>query len=249
MMEKVWIIAKKDIKEAFQSKLTFLYIIVLFVVPLSYFEVVKDSLDMMLKQGQSMAEIRDVAQSLVNIAAYTLPLILTMLICVFFSNSAIVMDKAKRTLESLMATPLSLRQIWLGKSLAVALPSLLISLPVSCIAIVALNLAVVEPKVETFIIPDALPIIIGLIITPLVTFFVVAIVSFLQLTITNPRIASLAFSLIFIGIYIYTQTISKPTVTWYFALIYLSAMLVLVGITALLDRILTKEKVVLSSKG
>jgi ABC-2 type transport system permease protein len=248
-MDKVWIIAKKDIKEAFQSKLTYLYIVVLCLLTLPYFQVVRKSLNNLIGVGASSTELRPIAQSFVNIATYTLPLTLAMMICIFFTNTSIVMDKAKRTLESLLATPLSLRQVWLGKSLAVALPSLLISLPVSCIAIIVLNVVVIEPKVNTFIIPGALPIVISLLITPLVTFFVVAIVSFLQLTTANPRIANLAFSVIFVGIYIYLQTISNPTVTWYFALIYLSAMLVLVGVTAFLDRVLTKEKVILSSKG
>jgi len=248
-MDKIWIIAKKDIKEAFQSKLTYLYIAILCLLTWPYFMVVKNSLDSLIRQGASSTELRHAAQPLVNIATYTLPLTLAMLICTFFANTSIVMDKAKRTLESLLATPLSLRQIWLGKSLAVALPSLLISLSVSFIAIIVLNVVVISPKVDTFIVPGTLSIVTSLIITPLVTFFVVAIVSFLQLTTANPRIANLAFTVIFVGIYIYLQTISKPTVTWYFALIYLSAMLVLVGIMALLDRILTKEKVVLSSKG
>ncbi len=248
-MDKVWIVAKKDIIEAFKSKITILYILVLFLLPLTYFEVVKDSLNTLIKEGQSPSTIRDTAQALVNIASYTLPLTLAMLICAFFSNSGIVMDKAKHTLESLLATPMSLRKIWLGKSLSVALPSILISLFVTFLIIIFLNIAIINPKVDSFVLPGALSIATSLIITPLMTFLVVAIVSVLQLTIANPRIANLAFSVIFLGIYIYLQTISKPSVTWYFALIYLSAMVVLVGITALLDRILTKEKIVLSSKG
>ena len=63
-----------------------------------------------------------------------------MLICGVFSAYAIIMDKAKRTLESLLATPVSLRQIWLGKSLAVALPSVAIALLVSLLALLAMNM-------------------------------------------------------------------------------------------------------------
>jgi hypothetical protein len=87
----------------------------------------------------------------------------------------------------------------------------------------------------------------ALLIIPVMTFFIVCIVTFLQLIMANPRIANFAFMAIFIVIYL--TTITELAASWDFSLIYLIVTILLAAVTFVLGRFLSKEKVVLSSKG
>ncbi len=246
-MGKAFIIARKDIKEAFRSKSTYFYILFLFLIMLPYFTGFRDVINTLSKQGLSSKELQLAGQSFVDTLVYTVPLLINMLFCSFLSAYAIIMDKAKRTLESLLATPASLRQIWLGKALAVALPSVVISLLVSLLALLVLNIVVAIPTLGSPILPSALPLVAGFLIVPVTTFFVVALVSFLQLIMANPRIANFAFIVLFLGIYM--STITELTKSWDFSLIYLVVTALLAAVTVFVARFLTKERVILSSKG
>ena len=170
-----------------------------------------------------------------------------MLMCSILTAYSVAMDKAKRTMESLLATPLSLRQVWLGKSLAVALPGVAIAILVSLLVFLAMNLAIAVPNVGGFIIPSALSLVTGLVIIPVMAFVVVALVSFLQLIMSNQRLANLAFIGIFFAIYFLSVT--RLGSSWDFSLIYLVATVFLAVVTLFLTRFLTKERVILSSKG
>jgi ABC-type Na+ efflux pump permease subunit len=246
-MGKTLIIAKKDVKEAFRSKTTYFYVILLCLLSLPYFGGVNSVINNLLEQGIASRELDLAIQALMDGVFATLPLVLTMLICSVFSAYSITMDKAKRTLESLLATPLSLSQVWIGKSLAITLPGVGIALLISLLAVLAMNLAIIVPAVGSFTIPNAISLVTGLIIVPVMTFFVVCIVSFLQLVMTNPRIANFVFIGIFFGVYF--STITELTASFDFSLIYLIATVILAAITLLLSRFLTRERVILSSKG
>jgi len=134
----------------------------------------------------------------------------------------------------------------MAKSLAVTIPSITIGVGISILLIIVLNIMVFMPVVGV-IIPGISSLVGGIILIPVLTFFVVSIVTFLQLIMTNPRLASLAFSAIFIGIYL--STITEVTRNWDFSLIYLVMIALLVVINIFLSRFLTKEKIILSSKG
>ena len=246
-MGKVFIIVKKDVKEAFRSKTIYLYVLFLCLIALPYLDGFNSVIGNLLKQGVTMPELRLASQSFLSSMAYTLPLVFTMLICSVLAAYSIAMDKAKRTMESLMATPLSLRQIWLGKSLAVALPGVAIAILVTVLTFLAMNLAIAVPNVGSFILPSALSLVTGLVIIPIMAFVVTSLVSFLQLIMTNPRLANFAFIGIFFAIYF--STITELTASWDFSLIYLVATVFLAVVTIFLTRFLTKEKVILSSKG
>lgn len=246
-MKQVFIIARKDIAEAFRSRSTYFYVLVLLFLAYPYFLGSRTVIDQLIKSEAGQAAVRVAGQALLDTSAYTLPLVLSMLTCNLFSQYAIVLDKAKRTLESLMATPLSLRQIWLGKSLAVTLPSIALALLISIANLIAVDLAVTRPAIGTLLAPGPASLVTGLILVPLMTFFTVAVVSYLQLTMTNPRIASFAFIVIFIGIY--TSTVTELNASLNFSLIYFGVTIVLAGIALLVSRFLTTERVILSSKG
>ncbi len=140
-----------------------------------------------------------------------------------------------------------MRQVWLGKSLAVALPSIVITLLVLLIVVIVVNQVFVVPTIGVFLVPGALSLVAALLIIPVMTFFVVCIASFLQLIMANPRIANFAFMAIFLGIYF--ATITELVASWDFSLIYLIVTILLAAVMLVLGRFLSKEKVVLSSKG
>jgi len=243
----IFIIAKKDVKEAFRSKSTYIYILFLFVISIPYLDGSRNVIAGLLQQKMSPAQLQLNTQLFLNTVVNTLPLVLTMLFCSFLSTYAVITDKAKRTLESLLATPVSLRQLWWGKSMAVAIPSIAITCLILLLAILAINLIVIVPATGVFLIPSAPSLVAGLVIAPVMVFFIVCIVTFLQLIMTNPRIANFAFMAIFLGIYF--TTITEQVSFGNLSLVYLIVAIVLAAVTFLLSRWLNKERVVLSSKG
>jgi ABC-2 type transport system permease protein len=246
-MNKIFIVAIKDIKEAFASRSTFFSVLITLIIAIPYLQGIKGSLDNLIRSGASEAALQIEAQSLMNNLLYTLPLVLTMIMCSVFSAYAVIMDKTRRSLESLLATPVSMRQMWFGKNLAVALPSVVIALAVTILAYIVISIWVIVPDAGKLIIPSAWPLVSALVIIPVLSFFVVAPVTFLQLILTNPRIASIAFMIIFFGLYfsIFTQLNGSLG----FGVIYLAVTAALALITLILSRIISKEKVILSSKG
>jgi len=239
------IIARKDIREALRSRTTYLYILLLALISIPFIDGLRSAVS---RAGDiDGATLAEASQVYVSGLFYTLPLFSLMLFSSFLSTYSVITEKAKRTLESLLATPASLREVWLGKSLAVAIPSTVITILLLIIAVVALNVAFVVPEVGHFVMPGLVAVLTGMVTVPVMSFFVVAIVTLLQLIITNPRLANFAFMAIFLAVYIggVTQLAGRLDFSW----IYLGLTVVLGLATLFISPLLTKERVVLSSKG
>jgi ABC-2 type transport system permease protein len=159
------------------------------------------------------------------------------------------MDKAKHNIESLMVTPVSLKQIWMGKSLAVTLPSVMVGIGMALLVYIVMNFWVVIPRTGVFIIPDVLAIVSALIIVPVLIFAIVAIVIYVQLVVSNPRIANLVFTGMFLILLFGVNMLGILGISTNFAEIYLGIIALCVIVSFILSRSLTKEKVLLSSKG
>ena len=94
-----------------------------------------------------------------------------------------------------------------------------------------------------------IPVISALIIMPALLFVIVAIVTYIQLTITNPRIGNFVFSGVFILLMIGGETLlAENYSTNYLALVYLGVIVICAVIAYILSFSLTKERVLLSSK-
>ncbi len=247
-MNKLWVIARKDIREAFRSRSTYIYIAIMIVLSLTYLNSYNALLNGLARQNANSATMREASQIFLNSLTYTLPLMYSILVCTIFATYSVIVDKAKRNIESLMATPLSLKQIWLGKTLAVALPSVIIGLGVAILGYVIISVFRVVPATGNFVGPDVLAIFTALILTPLLIFAVVSVVIYLQLVIGNPRIANLAFTVIFLILFFGVSLLTGSGINVSFSLIYLAFIIVCGGISYLLSRSLSKEKVLLSSK-
>jgi ABC-2 type transport system permease protein len=192
--------------------------------------------------------IRQASQNLLNSFAATLPMMFSIWVCTIFATYSVIVEKNKRNIESLMVTPISLKQLWMGKTLAVALPSVIIGLGVSILVYVALNIYKVIPDTGMFLWPGFFSAISAIILVPLLIFAIVSLVIHLQLTIANPRFANFIFLAIFFLLFFGINALAGFGITANYAVIYL-VMAVLCGlISYLLSARLTKERVMLSSK-
>jgi len=245
-VKRVSVLVKKDIKELLSSRTTWGYLVLLVVLTFPYFDGAKSVLDKLSKDGASVETLSVATRQIIEGMFYSLPLVLIMLVCGVFTAYAVIMDKNKRTIESLLVTPVSLKQVWLAKSLAVAIPGVVIGVGVAVIAVLAIDIAVCAP-VSGFVVPGYSPLVSALVIIPILTFLIVMMVIALQLVMTNPRLASLIFTVIFMGVYI--TTITGITTNWDYRLIYLGIIAVLVFLNYFISRFLTKERIILSSKG
>ncbi len=97
-----------------------------------------------------------------------------------------------------MATRVSIKQIWMSKTLAVAFPSIVIALIETLLVYLVMSFWVIRPAVGSIIIPDPITIVTAVILAPAVIFIIAAIVIYFQLVIANPRIANFAFTGIFL---------------------------------------------------
>jgi ABC-2 type transport system permease protein len=247
-MDKIWIVARKDILEAFRSRSTYLYIVIMFVLTFSYYSTYNSQMAALVRQNASEAQMRDVSRTILNTMAYILPMMYSIFVCTIFANFSVVVDKAKHNIESLMVTPLSLRQIWMGKSLAVTIPSLMIGLTVAIVSYVIINLSAGVPRTGVFAVPDPFALVTAFIIVPALIFTIVAVVIYVQLVISNPRIANLVFTGLFLLLLFGVNILSGLGISINVGLIYLGVMVLCGLLAAWLSRSLTKEKVVLSSK-
>jgi ABC-type transport system involved in multi-copper enzyme maturation permease subunit len=244
-MKKLWVIASKDVGEAFQSRTIYVFMLVMLFIAFSYVSVY----DTRVKLFSNQQDILNFSRDFLNNLAYIMPLMYSIIICSIFANYSVVLDKAKRNIESLMATPVSIQQIWMGKSLAVTLPSVIVGLAISIIVYLVMNFGFVIPKTDTFIVPGIVAILSALVVVPVLTFSIVTVVINIQLIINNPRLANLVFTGIFLLLVFGINTLGGLGVSIsYFPLVYLGVILICAGVSLILSRALTKEKVLLSSK-
>ena len=245
-MNRMLVLLRKDLKDILKSRTTYAYLIVPIFLSFTYVGTASGLMSTLVKQGATATILTEAAQTTLNGIFYSLPLIVMMLTCSVLAAYAVVLDKTKRIIESLLATPFSLRQVWIAKTLAVTIPSAVIGIIMSIIMVIVINIIAFVPHVE-FIIPTPIALVTGIILVPVVTFFVVSIVTCLQLIMTNPRLASLVFTLLFLAVF-FSTTIFQAGLKLDFSLIYLILIVVLLGINVYMSRFLTKERIVLSSK-
>ena len=137
----------------------------------------------------------------------------------------------------------------MGKSLAVTIHSIGIGIGMEIISYLVMAIGFVMPHTHRLVFPGIVSIISALIIVPVLLFVIVAIVTYIQLTITNPRIGNFVFSGVFIIMLIGGEALLGMGVsTNYLALVYIGVIAICAMIAYFLSFSLTKERVLLSSK-
>ena len=124
----------------------------------------------------------------------------------------------------------------------------------SIIAYCIIAFGEVYPRIHTAIAPSALAFLSGLVLVPATVFLVSMLVSYVQLVAANPRMGNLVYGLTLLVVWgaLFFASYYLPLVGVsidYYPLIFVGLILLLSGGCYLCSRGLTKEKVVLSSKG
>jgi ABC-type Na+ efflux pump permease subunit len=196
-------------------------------------------------------EARPVLDLIVGLVVYFLPLFVLISFIWAFASLPIIKEKVNGNIECLLATPLDPRAIWIGKGLAIFLPSYVISVIASCIVLLAMNVAAVLPGWDTFVLP--VPALVnGLVINPLLFFALLAFIVLFSLA-NNPDMAIAPSLLIgfglMIGMPVGLMTGTIDISSWSFVLWYLGGTVVVWAVVLYLTRLLTRQNIVLSSKG
>jgi ABC-2 type transport system permease protein len=238
-MSRVWAIVRKDVLEIFRARGTYF----------SYFGLTRT----LRQQGASPALVLEASRAFLNSLGYLLPVLYSLFAC-NLTSAGLVFEKQKRSLESLLATPVSVKRVWVGKSMGAALSGVMIGLTMSVFAYCIIAFGEVYPRIHTAIAPSALAFLSGLILVPATVLLVSMLVSYIQLVATNPRMGNLVYGLTLLLVWgvLFFASYYLPLVGVsidYYPLIFVGLILLLSGGCYLCSRGLSKEKVVLSSKG
>jgi ABC-type transport system involved in multi-copper enzyme maturation permease subunit len=188
---------------------------------------------------------------IMGLVIYFLPFSVLISFIWAFASLPITIEKVNGNIESLLATPLSPKAIWMGKGLAIFLPGFVISIVSTLVVLLAVNFAAIIPATGDFFLPAPV-LLTGLLFNPLLFFGLLSFIVLFSLA-NNPDIAImpsflLGFGLM-IGIPVGIAIGAIDLASWSFALWYLAGTLVAWAVIGYLSRLLTKEQIVLSSKG
>jgi ABC-2 type transport system permease protein len=192
-----------------------------------------------------------VMEMIISLFVYFLPLIIIITFIWASGSLSVTKEKVNGNIQCLLATPLNPGAIWIGKSLAIFLPGYSISLVVTLIVLLAVNFAAAVPATGGFILPAPV-LLTGFLFNPLLFFGLLAFIILFSL-VNNPDIALapsflLGFGLM-IGIPVGLATGLINLASWSFALWYLAGTAIAWIIVLFLSRLLTRQNIVLSSKG
>jgi ABC-type transport system involved in multi-copper enzyme maturation permease subunit len=192
-----------------------------------------------------------ILEFIISLFVYFLPLLIIITFIWAFGSLPVTKEKVNGNIECLLATPLSPGAIWIGKSLAIFLPCYIISIVSTLIVLLSVNLIAIVPATDGFVLP-APALLIGFLVNPLLFFGLLCFIILFSLA-GSPDIAIapsflLGFGLM-IGIPVGLATGLVNLASWLFALWYFTGTAVAWAIVLYLSRLLTRQNIVLSSKG
>ena len=248
-MRRMGIVFQRDFRELRQTG-AFLIISILFSIIIVAAPAI--IIIVLRKQGLSGTEIvEQKLDLLVGVIAYFLPLFILMTFIWAFSNLTIIKEKINGNIESLLATTLSPREIWIAKTMAIFIPGYVMSVISTIIMLMAVNFFAIIPITGNFILPIPL-LLTSFLINPLLFLALLLFIVLFSLA-NNPDIAIAPSFLVgfglMIGIPLGIATGVINLVSWPFALWCLVAAIIFLIIDLGLYRLLTKENIVLSGKG
>lgn len=249
-MREIMVIMKKDLGETLRTKALYVSIAIALFILVALGIGLGGVIQTLIEQGSSPVEITAAIQSVIGTTALMLSLMLMMLFSMYINAYTLTMEKVKRSMESLLCTPLSLRQVCLGKSLAVFLPSVVLGLVFTFGGIVGINQIFIVPKLGRFIMPGTAPLVAILVVVPLIVFFLVSLMIEVQLIITNIRWINAALMALIFGVgFGFSPVLKLGPSSWSMVLASLGIGAILALVVILLSPRVTKEKIILSSKG
>ncbi len=162
--------------------------------------------------------------------------------------TSMIKEKARGNIQSLLATPLKLKDIWIGKSIAVFIPGLILGEVLTLLALFIVNYIYFVPTVGFLFNPWLA--ITSFIVFPLMYFCFGLLVYLMGLTgkPTNANIIALVFLPVYVNIVVQLplRTNIIDFTSWHFTLANLVLTLVIAIIIIILQSRISKEKVALS---
>jgi ABC-2 type transport system permease protein len=251
-MKGMLVVLQSDVGDIVHSKAFLIIAIIIGVITVGAAVGVPIALNWWLDTGLAWEEAKPLLELFMGLVVNYVALIVLFSCMATWATEPIAKEKAKGPIESLLATPLTARAVWIGKSLAIFLPAYIIGLIATVIVILAMNFASILPATGHFVLPlpEALT---SFLFLPLLMFALISLGVFLSL-ITNPVIGQTI--VIFIGV-VLLQLVGQlgGRITWLLAswdyALYNLAGAALLGVIAFLlsRRFLSKENIILSSKG
>ena len=244
-MKKVMVIMKKDLRETFRTRAFYVSVGIVIFIMIMLVQEVGVEIGTLAKQGNAPA-----VQTLLGTLALMLSLMLMMLFCIYINAYTLTMEKIKHSIESLLCTPLSLKQICLGKTLALFLPSLILGWLLTFVSIAGINQIFVVPTLGQFIMPGPAPLVAILVVIPVIFFFLCLLIIDMQLIITNIRWVNTALMVaVFTVSFGLSPVLKFGPSSWNIVFVSLGVAAILALISFLVSPRVTREKIVLSSKG
>lgn len=248
-MKKISIVFHRDFKELRQSSAFLIISIIFAIITVAASAII--AVVLTKQEFLTTVEAKPVFELIIGLIGYFLPLSVLMTFIWSFTNLTIIKDKVNGNIESLLATPLSAKEIWIGKSAAIFLPGYIISFISTLIILLVLNFFVIFPAVGNLILPVPL-LLTSFFINPL--FFLALLLFIVLFSLTgNPDIAIapsfiVGFGLM-MGIPLGVALGKINLVSWSFTLWCLGATIIFWVADFSLYHLLIKESIVLSSKG
>jgi len=243
------IVLRRDFRELRQTNAFRVMVIVAGAVTVAAAAGISVALGRQAWLGEEAA--RPLLELIIALVAYFLPFLILIAFIWAFASLPIVREKVNGNIECLLATPLSPGALWMGKCLAIFLPGLGISAIATLLVVLAVNLITINPATGVFVLP-APALLTGLVINPLLFFGLLAFMLLFALA-GNPDIAIAPSFLIgfglMMGLPLGMALGAVNLASWAFALWYLAGTVVGWAVVGYLSRLLSREKIVLSSRG
>jgi len=250
-MKGMLVVLQSDVGDILHSRGFLIVAIIIGVLAVGAAVGVPIALNGWLATGLAWEEAKPLLELFMGLAVNYMPLIVLFTCMATWATDPIAKEKAKGPIESLLATPLTARAVWIGKSLAIFLPAYIIGLITTLIIILVMNFASILPATGHFVLPlpEALT---SFLFLPLLMFALISLGVIFSL-ITNPVIGQTI--IIFVGVLL-LQVVGQVggrmwwlLASWDYALYNLAGAALLGVIAFYLSRSLSKERIILSSKG
>jgi len=249
-MSSIKAIVKKDLKDTLRSRAVYLSLGIAVLLLVMWSGDLRDMAGGLAEKGVPSSQAAAALKPVINSIAVMFSFMLTIYLGMYINGYAIVMEKTKRSLESLLCTPVGVPGIWLGKALALFLPSTILGVAITFLGLFGVNAAVIGPKLGAFIMPGGAPLIAALVGVPAVAFPLMLLITGVQLILSNIRWVNIVFlALIFsLGLGL-SQSLRLNSDSWSLVGVLFGIAAILALVSLLLSRYVTPERVVLSSKG
>lgn len=246
-MSQLLVLVRKDINEMMHNRAVFMMLGVAVLISYMISSSLGSGIDTLADQG---GDIYETAQSLVGTLFLVLMFIVMLLVSLYMNAYTVLMEKTKRTLESLLCTPMQLRSLWIGKTLATIVPAFILALVLGGGILIYLNVSTLEAEVGRWVIPGIPALVATIVVLPVIVFLLSSLVVMLQLLLQNVRLIQTIFTALLFGSSIgLSYSFRFSSGAWTIVYIEFAVIAVLGTLVWFFSTKLTKERVVLTSKG